>query len=299
MSAWAETRAVNLRGLTYGVWMAGRPGDGREPTEARETVVLLHGFAGSSADWSDLAEALVGAGHGVVGIDLPGHGATEIPADARRFTMDETVRDLAQLPAALGFERAHWVGYSMGGRVALHLSLTAPNLVRSLVLESTSPGIAAAPDRNQRRAEDEAFAAAIEARGIAWFVEHWETVPLFESQSRLPRPIRDAQRVRRLANTAAGLAGSLRGTGQGALDYIGGRLGTLARPTLLLAGALDSKYSTLAEQMGAAIPGAEVTLIPDAGHNVHLEKPEAFRRTLVGWVRQTRAAPSAPASLPA
>jgi 2-succinyl-6-hydroxy-2,4-cyclohexadiene-1-carboxylate synthase len=273
--------------------------DPREAREARETVVLLHGFAGSSADWDDLAEVLVDAGHAVVGIDLPGHGATGIPVDARRFAMDETVRDLALLPAALGFGQPHWVGYSMGARVALHLGLTTPDRVRSLVLESASPGISAAPERNQRRADDEAFAAAIEARGIDWFVEFWETVPLFETQSRLPRPIRDAQRERRLANRPAGLAGSLRGIGQGAHDYIGGRLGALERPTLLLAGGLDSKYSTLAQQMGAAIPGAEVTLISDAGHNIHLEKPEAFRHALVDWLRRIEASPSAPASLPA
>lgn len=305
MKTWGQVRTFELRGLGYGLRMAGDWGVTRAPgaagdfREPREVVVLLHGFAGSSADWTDLAEALVDDGYVVAGVDLPGHGVAGIPLDARRFNMDETVLDLALLPAALGVAPPHWVGYSMGARVALHLGLTAPDQVRSLALESASPGIAAAVERNQRRADDEALAVAIEVRGIPWFVDFWETVPIFETQSRLPRPIRDAQRARRLANRPAGLAGSLRGLGQGAYDPAGDRLGALELPTLLVAGALDSKYSTLAKEVGASIPGAEVTLIPDAGHNIHLEKPEAFRHALVDWLRRIAASPSAPASLPA
>ncbi len=292
MKSWAEARPIEIRGLSYAVRLERPPG-------GRRAVVLLHGFAGSSDDWTTVAEELVDAGYAVAGIDLPGHGATEIPAEAHRFGMHETIRDLLAIAAALGLGVPHWIGYSMGGRVALHVGVGHPEAAASLILESTSPGIATVADRSQRRAEDDALASAIESRGIAWFVDSWEAVPLFETQRRLPRAILDAQRARRLANRPAGLAGSLRGLGQGAQEYIGGRLAALARPTLLLAGALDSKYSALGRRMAHDISGAELAVIPDAGHNIHLERPEAFRRALLDRLHKVEAALETPASLTA
>jgi 2-succinyl-6-hydroxy-2,4-cyclohexadiene-1-carboxylate synthase len=285
VNRWGEPRSVDVAGLGYGVRMT----DGIDA--ARATIVMVHGFSGSSEDWTETAAALQDAGHTGVGIDLPGHGLTGVPGDPRRFTMAETARDLTTLITTLGIAQAHWMGYSMGGRVALYLGITEPARVSSLILESASPGIAEEPEREERRARDEALAAEIGSRGVRWFVEHWESLPIFESQRGLPEETRSAQRARRLRNSTAGLADSLRGLGQGTQKFLGPRLGSLRCPTLLLAGALDPKYAGLAQQMAAAIPDAEVVLVPGAGHNIHLEQPEVFHRAVLDRLRRLESAP--------
>ena len=293
MSGWDEALAVEVAGLSYGVRLTGAVG------AARATVVMLHGFSGSSEDWAEIAAALHAAGYAGVGIDLPGHGRTGVPANPHRFAMAETARDLGTLIATLGIARAHWIGYSMGGRVALYLGVTEPARVASLILESASPGIAEESARKERRARDEALAAEIASRGVRWFVDYWEKLPVFASQHGLPDEARGAQRARRLRNSAAGLAGSLRGLGQGAQEFLGPRLGSVRCPTLLLAGALDPKYAALAQRMAAAMPDAEVTLVPGAGHNIHLEQPGAFCRAVLDRLDRIAAAPDHTASLTA
>jgi 2-succinyl-6-hydroxy-2,4-cyclohexadiene-1-carboxylate synthase len=293
LSGWAEARAIEIAGLSYGVRLT------QAVDAARPTIAMLHGFSGSSEDWTETAAALQAAGFTAIGIDLPGHGLTGIPASSHRFTMPETARDLAALITTLGIARAHWLGYSMGGRVALYLGVTEPARVASLILESTSPGIAEEPARKERRARDEALATEIGSRGIPWFVNYWESLPIFASQRGLSEEARNAQHARRLRNSAAGLAGSLRGLGQGMQEFLGPRLGSIRCPALLLAGALDPEYTALAQRMAAAIPDAEVVLVPDAGHNIHLEQPGAFRRAILDRLRRVGAAPRPEASLPA
>ncbi len=293
MSGWGEPRMIEIAGLSYAVRLT----DGADA--AGTTVVMLHGFSGSSEDWIETASALAAAGFGGVGIDLPGHGLTGVPADPRRFTMSETARDLTTLIQELGIAHAHWMGYSMGGRVALYLGITEPARVSSLILESESPGIAGEPARKERLARDEALAVEIGARGIPWFVSYWESLPVFGSQHRLSGAARDAQRARRLRNSPGGLAGSLRGLGQGAQEFLGPRLGSIRCPALLLAGALDSEYVALARRMAAVIPGADVHTVPDAGHNVHLEEPNAFNRVVLDRLHRLEAEFRSKASLPA
>ena len=133
-------------------------------------LVLLHGFTGSAAAWGDLAPRLA-ARHRVIAIDLPGHGLSDAPADVARYTMPRVVADLAALLALLDAVPAHWLGYSMGGRLALYLALARPDLVRSLVLESASPGLATAAERQARQSQDAALAERIENDSVAAFVD--------------------------------------------------------------------------------------------------------------------------------
>jgi len=277
--SWGDRTFLEIDGLRYGVTTA-RAASTRAGSAPRR-VVLLHGFAGSSEDWAAVAPSIAAEGFHVLGIDLPGHGATELPSELGRYGMERTVRDLAALLPSLGYEDAHWHGYSMGGRVALALALAEPGRVASLSLESASPGIAEESVRAKRRAEDDQLADWIESKGIAWFAEYWEAMPIFETQRHLPAHVATAQRARRLGNRATGLAGSLRGLGQGVQPYFGGRLGAIPGRALILAGALDPKYQEIARSMASAIPGAELQVIADAGHNVHLERPEAFLRALL------------------
>ena len=284
MRGCADVRRVEARGLHYSLTVTGRP------ASARGIALFLHGFAGSAADWSEAAAFLEAQGFASLAVDLPGHGRTGVPDEPARFAVQETARDLIRVLDAVGAPRTHLVGYSMGGRVALYLALDAPDRVASLLLESASPGIEPPVERAERAAQDARLAGEIEARGVPWFVDYWERHPLFHTQSALPADVRDPIRARRLLARAEGLAGSLRGLGQGVQPYLGDRLSAVACPTLFVTGGLDTKYTSLSERMAARTPDAQHQVVPAAGHNVHLEQPRAFERALLDHLRKVERA---------
>ncbi|HLY30226.1 MAG TPA: 2-succinyl-6-hydroxy-2,4-cyclohexadiene-1-carboxylate synthase, partial [Ktedonobacterales bacterium] len=242
------------------------------------TFVLLHGFTGSAAGWGDHLDAFAAAGLRVIALDMLGHGASDAPADPRRYAIEHARDDILAALRALGMQsgEAILLGYSMGGRIALYTALHAPGFFRGLILESASPGLPTAEERAARRASDEALATRIEREGIPAFVDYWENLPLFASQRTLPPERRQALREQRLRNSPQGLASSLRGVGAGAQPYLAGMLPTLTLPTLLIAGALDEKYTALARQMANTLPHARLTIVPNAGHAVHFERPGVF-----------------------
>ncbi len=243
-------------------------------------VLLLHGFTGSTATWGPLRDSL-DARFTIHAVDLPGHGRSGLRGDIERHRLAGMAGDLATLLDALVLERCAVLGYSLGARLALRLALDFPPRVSALVLESVSPGIADPIARAERRTADAALADAIERDGIVAFVDKWERLPLWASQSALSAAERAALRTQRLTNQPQGLAASLRGAGAGEDPPVLDRIGTIAAPTLLVAGALDARYVAFARMMESAIPQARATIVADAGHAVHLERPEAFA-VLVG-----------------
>jgi 2-succinyl-6-hydroxy-2,4-cyclohexadiene-1-carboxylate synthase len=238
-------------------------------------LVLLHGFTGSAETWAPLGSAL-GAAYTTIAVDLPGHGRSMAPDDPARYALGRFADDLARVLDALAIERVAVLGYSMGGRAALRFALRHPDRVAALVLESTSPGIADPVRRADRLASDLALADSIEREGIHAFVDRWERLPLWESRRAMPDAARVLLRAQREANQPAGLANSLRGAGAGADQPVLDRLSTIHTPALLIVGALDAPYVALGRLMERAFPTAHMTLVPEAGHAVHLEQPDAF-----------------------
>ena len=144
------------------------------------------------------------------------------------------------------------------------------------VLESSSPGLATEAERSARRVTDEALALQIEEKGIEYFVDYWEALPLFASQRGLDDSLLDRQRALRLQNDVQGLATALRALGTGSLPSLWGRLPEIDTRTLLLAGGLDQKFIDVARSMEALMPNATLVVVPGVGHAVHLEHPEAW-----------------------
>jgi len=242
-------------------------------------LVLLHGFTGSSADWT-----LPFAGRRVIAVDLPGHGRSPLPAPESR--LPEVADALVAVLDRLGIGCADWLGYSLGGRAALHVALRHPARVGRLVLESCSPGIADADTRAARAAADAALADALEREGLDAFVDRWLAQPLFASQARLPTAVRARARAVRLANTAAGLAAALRALGPGVQVPLWDALERIAAPVLLVVGADDAVYRRYATAMAARLPRAAVAVIPDAGHTAHLENPAAFAASVEDFLER-------------
>ncbi len=237
-------------------------------------LALIHGFTQSGRAWGPAGEALAGR-YRILAFDAPGHGlSAEVEADlpGGADLMAEAVT--AGGPAA-------WLGYSMGGRYALHVALRHPDVVDRLILVSTTAGIDDPSEREARRRSDEALAGRLEAEGVEAFLRWWLAQPLFATL-----PPEAAQLDSRLEGSASGLAASLRLAGTGTQTPLWDRLGELDMPVLVVAGALDGKYTALAERLGRSIgANATVTVMEGAGHSCHLEKPAEFVGVVGGWLR--------------
>jgi 2-succinyl-6-hydroxy-2,4-cyclohexadiene-1-carboxylate synthase len=224
-------------------------------------LAFIHGFTQTARSWEPVAAAFADRYEAVL-LDAPGHGA----ASQQRLDLDQGATALARAGG-----RATYVGYSMGGRLALHIALDHPHVVDRLVLVSATPGIVDADDRARRRAEDEQRARTIEEAGVDAFVDAWLSLPMFAGIPDDPGAVAERKR-----NTASGLASSLRLAGTGTQRPLWARLGELAVPVLLVAGGDDPKFARIARAMHGAIPTSTLRIVAGAGHAVPLERPDAL-----------------------
>ena len=246
-------------------------------------IVLVHGFAQSARSWETVAEKLA-VTRDVYAIDLVGFGKSTKPNSPSAYSLQamggalvDFLRDLREGPLV--------VGYSLGGRVALSALLQAGAetfawlAFGGLVLESAGLGMASAADRAAAAARDAATARRLREMSLADFMTYWENLPLFDSQKQLPESVRNAVREGRLANDPEALAKSVEQAGQHAMPDRADVLAELEKlaqkgtPVRYVAGALDQKYTALAAELPA---GVETIIVPDAGHNIHLERPDLF-----------------------
>lgn len=265
---------IAINGVRYAVQITGQG----------QPLVLLHGFSGGSADWSQLVPFFARF-YRVITVDMLGHGETDSPTDAMRYAVKHVRRDLTAIIEDTCDQPAHLLGYSMGGRMALTLALHHGPLIRSLILESASPGLAVEEDRVDRKESDEDLADRIEQLGVAAFVREWEALPLWASQRRLDAETLQRQQETRLMSNPVGLANSLRGYGTGVQASNWEQLYTLTMPVLLLTGEHDTKFTATAREMVTQIPYATHELIAGAGHNTHLENPRQFAAQVLEFLR--------------
>jgi len=229
-------------------------------------VALVHGFLGSPADWADVL-ARLSPGIACDCVPLVELGCASV-ADAARAL---AVR-LEGAPCDL------LVGYSMGGRIALELAATRPDLAPRLVLLGASPGLDDEAERARRAADDDARAAEILRDGLDAFVERWYRLPIFAPFAR--HASFSATRLRRAQGEAAFWARCVAACSPGRGIPRWSAIPALAPRTTFVAGALDERYAAYAARAKALAPLLRTELVAGAGHVLPLEAPEACARVI-------------------
>ncbi len=236
-----------------------------------ETLILLHGFAGTGRMWDPVIDRLDGERYRALAPDIRGHGA----AHARRpITFEHCAQDVVDLVG----DTAALCGYSMGGRIALHAALLAPERFDRLILVATTAGIADdVATRAARAASDEQLARFMETHSIDEFADRWSSQPLFAGT---PPEAAAFWRADILDNHPAALAAALRGLGSGWMRPLWDRLGELTMPATVVVGGTDDRFRAFGERLAACLPDADTVVIPGVGHGIPRDAPRAMAEIL-------------------
>jgi 2-succinyl-6-hydroxy-2,4-cyclohexadiene-1-carboxylate synthase len=239
------------------------------------SLLLLHGFTGSKATWKPFIP-LWSQRYQTIAVDIIGHGESDSPEQISHYTMEAFADALELLLRNLGVRKTYVLGYSMGGRIALYLTVKKPDLIRGVLLESASPGLETKAERLNRIRQDEALADFIKENGLIAFVNRWESLPLFASQKTLPEHVKHAIRKERLSQNPNGLAASLRGMGTGRQPSLWEALPYIKQHVMLVTGRKDVKFVKIAERMKKSLPNSVHVIVEGSGHAVHVESPQTF-----------------------
>lgn len=283
---------IDLEGIGH-VYECGKPG--------KHLVILLHGFMQSGRSWQRIAPLL--KTYHVLAPDLLGHGKTafesgqKLDLDAYIDQLDALIEWAKQSYSSGKTQKVSLVGYSMGGRIAALFATRYPQKVSSLVLESTGLGPRTEEERVMRAEKSASMIAQLDRSvekdplaPLCAFVDFWEGLSLFESQSELDEHTRTRVRTERLANDPAALRCNLEQAGQHRMEDLRPALVHLNKPLLYLVGERDVAYTEIARSLMRAWAESDVcsspieqgfiqvSVIPHIGHNIHLEAPEEYAR---------------------
>lgn len=246
------------------------------PNPGTRNLVLAHGFTQNARCWGRFADHLA-AEHRLTLVDAPGHG--------RSHHDDADLWTAAGLLTEVGGPGIY-LGYSMGGRTALHAALTEPDLVEGLILIGATPGLDDAEDRAERRRADDDLATRLLDQGLPSFLDRWLALPLFAGldDDAAARPARET-------NRPEGLAASLRHCGTGSQDPLWDRLAEIEVPVLAIVGDRDHKFTAIAGRMVDRLGAmADVVTLPGT-HAIHLERPAETAAVVIEriatWPRAT------------
>ncbi len=254
-------------------------------TKAKFTLVFLHGFTGSSADWKNISSNINGE-YKIFAVDLIGHGKSDSPEDVSLYSASSQTKQLSELFAKITKGKLILAGYSMGGRTALSFAVIYPQMLKGLILESTTAGISDKKLRGDRIKSDEELANFILNNPIDNFVDYWMNLDIFSSQKNLSKQILSKIRTDKIRNNKIGLVNSLRGFGTGIMPPLFDSLKNIKIKTLLISGELDLKYTNINGEMVKIFPDAQHKVIRNAGHNVHLEQPQEYYDVINNYLKE-------------
>ncbi|MBD2775162.1 2-succinyl-6-hydroxy-2,4-cyclohexadiene-1-carboxylate synthase [Iningainema tapete] len=240
-------------------------------------ILFLHGFMGNSHEF-DEAIQLLSEEFYCLTVDLPGHGKTQVLGDDHCYTMANTALALIKLLDELKISKSFLIGYSMGGRLALYLTLYFPQRFTKVILESASPGLQTETERLERVKRDEQIARKLERSvdksDFANFLLNWYNQPIFGSiknHSLFQKILEN-----RLQSNPIELAKSLRLMGTGCQPSLWSKITENKIPVLLIVGENDTKFVDINTKIAQMSEFFQLKVISNSSHNVHFENTSAF-----------------------
>src|SRR5213592_2543987 len=237
-------------------------------------VTMSHSLATDRGMWDPTVPALTSRFR-VLRYETRGHGQTAAPKSA--YSLDQLADDALALLRALGIQRTHWVGLSMGGMIGQTLALKAPELFSSLVLCDTSSRI---PPEAKPLWDERVHTA--ETKGMEPLVEgtlaRWLTTPFRERGGEVVERVRGMIR----STNPVGYIGCCQAISSLNLTD---RIGVIKSPTLIIVGEEDQGTPVAASRvMNEQIKGSQLAILKSAAHLSNMEQPEAFTQALVGFL---------------
>lgn len=272
-----RTEKITVNGIAYAYsklnkWIPNRP-----------VLVCLHGFTGTMATFTFSTSSF-----NLLGIDLIGHGKTDVFVHPYRYQLTSLVADLAQLVKKLQIRSFYLLGYSMGARAALAWAIEQPEGILGVVLESGTPGIEEASLKRQRQKKDSRLAQNIMTMPLSHFVEYWTALPLFESQKCLPLSVRKKIEKEKMRQNRFGLAMSLWYMGTGKQKNYWPLLPSLQVPILFIAGEYDWKFREIGRKFVTRNDRFEFVIVQKSGHCIHIEQPSLFESVMCDWLEERK-----------
>ncbi len=239
-------------------------------------LTLSHSLACDLHMWDEQMEALTKS-YKVLRYDTRGHGKSAAPAGA--YTLEQLAGDAHGLLNALGIQRTHWAGLSMGGMIGQTFALKYPGVFQSMVLADTTsryPAEAAPVWADRiKTAQAKGMDAIVDGTLARWF-----TAPYLATNP----PGVARVRASILATPVAGFAGCCHAIPQINLTH---RLKEIASPTLVIVGEQDPGTPVaMAREIHEAKPGSELVIIPSAAHLSNIEQAQPFTNALLGFLQK-------------
>jgi pimeloyl-ACP methyl ester carboxylesterase len=255
-----------------------------EETGSGVPVVFVHEFAGDYRSY-EMQMRHFGQRYRCIAYNARGYPPSDVPKDGERYSQDRARDDIRAVLDALKIEKAHVVGLSMGGFAALHFGFTYPDRARSIVVAGC--GYGAAPDQRAQFAEEaEAAAKQFEQQTMAKAAEGYGLGPTrVQFQNTDPRGWREF--VDQLQqHSTEGAARTMRGVQKRrpSLFDLVDKMKTMTVPTLVMTGDEDWPCLEPALLMKRTIPTAALVVMPNAGHTINLEDPDAFNRHIADFI---------------
>ncbi|PPJ64566.1 2-succinyl-6-hydroxy-2,4-cyclohexadiene-1-carboxylate synthase [Cuspidothrix issatschenkoi] len=239
-------------------------------------MLFLHGFMGNINEFDQTIKLLFN-NFSYLTLDLPGHGKTEV-SDDENYTMSSTAQAIINLLDQLNIDKCFLIGYSMGGRLALYLTLHFPHRFIKVILESASPGLLTETARLARIKSDSQIAQKLSRMtnkdDFYNFLNNWYQQPIFGDIKNHPQY--QSMLESRIANHPLNLVKSLQFMGTGSQPCLWESLTQNTIPLLLLVGEKDKKFIDINMAMTEKCNFIQLKIINQVGHNIHLENTLAF-----------------------
>lgn len=248
-----------------------------EVSDTGEPLLLISGFGSDLSVWAKVAATLATQNQVIV-FDNRGLGRSSAPDNP--YTIGQMAEDTAGLLNQIGVRQAHVAGHSMGGMIAQELALAHPEKVRSLMLLST----VAKPDERGKAILESwgELPRLVDQTMVARLILPWLYSQRFYATPGAIQQVMDFSLANPYPPTPHGLYNQSRAVS--AFDA-SARLGAIRCPTLVLVGGEDILAPvSFSEQLAQAIPGAKLIVVPDTGHGLLIESPDAVSRHIVAFL---------------